>query len=540
MTSGSSGARRRHVPMSRFIVPVLACAAGLGAAPVLAEDWIDTCEGYQTYLTIGGEESGPAQALKRVCEAIGPVVITQPCLVYYSRTTDTVFPPDAELAAKLKSECETSMPGGTSLPISSDAEDEDGEGDLAPADALSDALPPGDMLECGSGLECRPEPDDPSPVDADEVAQVTSGDGASSDGAPPPDADWDGVPPSVGAPPPDDMLECGAGLECRPEPDDPTPESPAANPGAVDPALDLAFWQAIVDSDDASLFEAYLARFPSGTFAPIAAARLAALTQPAAPSVTPPPQPATAALSPQAQFDAAQDIMGAAYQQDVAYWNAAAARAIPLYQAAADGGWAPAFVELGNLAENGIGMAPSLERARDYFLAAGHADYLEGYYRALMVLDQANDGPNYVETFLTLYNIDPALALDSLDAVGRAGPRALQSFLRDQGHYHGAIDGAFGPGSRAALADFVNGVPVDAAAPPPTQKPSDALAADLQQALARVGCYTDVVDGRWGPASAAALAAFNLWNASTLPTDAPSEHALRVVRATPGLICGVD
>ncbi|MEQ9326530.1 MAG: SUMF1/EgtB/PvdO family nonheme iron enzyme, partial [Rhodospirillales bacterium] len=54
----------------------------------------------------------------------------------------------------------------------------------------------------------------------------------------------------------------------------PTASAPAPTVGAE---LDLAFWQSIQNSRDASLYEAYLAQFPEGTFAPLARAKLASL-----------------------------------------------------------------------------------------------------------------------------------------------------------------------------------------------------------------------------------------------------------------------
>lgn len=55
-----------------------------------------------------------------------------------------------------------------------------------------------------------------------------------------------------------------------------------ATPG--DPALELAFWQAIADSGDPADFEAYLAQWPGGTFAALAANRLNRLRQAATPT----------------------------------------------------------------------------------------------------------------------------------------------------------------------------------------------------------------------------------------------------------------
>ncbi len=522
-----------------------------------AEDRINPCEGYKVYVAMGSEDSGSATALKRVCDTIGPVTITQPCLVYYTRATDTVFPPDQELKAKLADECETSMPGGAGLAIAAgDPGDPGAPGGpcrdrpcigedlvLVPEPDLSNGVPPTDILECGAGLECRPEPDEPTPVD-------------------------DAASPSVQIEPPTDTMECGSGAECLPPSDDllspvdpdevdrvtaaDRPQSngtgaPAQATPPVDPALDLAFWQAIVDSNDPALFQAYLDRFPDGTFAPIAKARIAAPSgaapQVAAPVEPPPePEPVEAPVAqivlPQKLFDQAQAIMDAAYQLDVSKWNAEARRAIPLYEKAGEGGWAPAYVELGALAENGIGMPSSLDVSRDYFLKAGRLGDIEGYYRALMVLDQAGNRADYVEIFLTLYRIDPDMALQSLDAVGRVGPLALQSYLRQQGYYTGALDGDFGPGSRVALDAYVKGAPPVTDTPLPAS--GDVLAANLQKELQRVGCYIGEIDGRWGPGSTGAMQAFDLWNGSNLAADHPTEQALRLVSAARGMVCGMD
>ena len=64
-----------------------------------------------------------------------------------------------------------------------------------------------------------------------------------------------------------------------------TPGAAARAPAAVDKAplidesaLDLAFWESVKGTKDAAGFEAYLRRFPSGTFAALAKQRLAALS----------------------------------------------------------------------------------------------------------------------------------------------------------------------------------------------------------------------------------------------------------------------
>lgn len=67
------------------------------------------------------------------------------------------------------------------------------------------------------------------------------------------------------------------------EPSDEAPAAPASSPAeqhADDPAeFELAFWEAMKDSKDEAEFEAYLEQYPSGAFAALAEARLQALLQ---------------------------------------------------------------------------------------------------------------------------------------------------------------------------------------------------------------------------------------------------------------------
>ena len=80
--------------------------------------------------------------------------------------------------------------------------------------------------------------------------------------------------------------------------------APAASPSpppAFDPrALELSFWELVRNSDSEAVIKSYLERYPNGTFAPLARARLQELEQkrvaalppappPPRPSVTPPP-----------------------------------------------------------------------------------------------------------------------------------------------------------------------------------------------------------------------------------------------------------
>ena len=86
---------------------------------------------------------------------------------------------------------------------------------------------------------------------------------------------------------------------------------PVASDGVLSPVRaqqETVFWQSIQDSADAPDFEAYLELFPTGTFAPLARNRLAALRAPAAPR----PGPAAARPGAPAVAIAASDAPGPA------------------------------------------------------------------------------------------------------------------------------------------------------------------------------------------------------------------------------------
>ena len=71
----------------------------------------------------------------------------------------------------------------------------------------------------------------------------------------------------------------------------------AAAPNGVGSAFELTFWQSVTGSEDSASYEAYLARYPDGTFSGLARARIAALqramaVQPAAaPAIVAAPAP---------------------------------------------------------------------------------------------------------------------------------------------------------------------------------------------------------------------------------------------------------
>ncbi|MEI6642616.1 MAG: hypothetical protein WCL10_11305 [Novosphingobium sp.] len=78
----------------------------------------------------------------------------------------------------------------------------------------------------------------------------------------------------------------------------PAPASASAANG-VGSAFELTFWQSVTGSEDQASYEAYLARYPDGTFSGLARARIAALQRAAAvqPAAAPAPAPAPAPIA---------------------------------------------------------------------------------------------------------------------------------------------------------------------------------------------------------------------------------------------------
>lgn len=94
---------------------------------------------------------------------------------------------------------------------------------------------------------------------------------------------------------------------------------------------------------------------------------------------------------------------------------------------------------------------------------------------------------------------------------------------------------------KTAEAAKVASLTVEAPQPPlsgPAVTDNTALARALQKELVRVGCHPGEIDGNWGSKARHALAEFaRLAKAASLPTDEPSEQALKAVSNQMGRIC---
>ncbi len=498
------------------LLGAIVLSLSLGAQTGRAEGWADItildranrdvmnpCHAYRGYLENAGDDNAFTGSFKQLCETVGEHIITRECVDYFiQRRPGRAFAASEATVAKLAAECDATMPGVIAV-VDSTA----GGPDAAMV------VEPMDMMECGEGMaECR-EPDF---------------DTATEPVAPEDDPHTDDHNVDV-----------------------PEPEAPQAK--AENPAMELAFWNSIKDSANPVLFQAYLDKFTDGVFAPIAREMIKTLSAPQADTSVAPVAPAQAPkpaqssaptapaqLSPEQLFEQGQNILQQAFSKPVAVWNREIRPAVPLFEKASKAGHAPSWYVLGELYENGNGVAKSNDTALRHYLRAGDLGNHEGYARALLVQDQLGRNVAFVRTFLKLYGVNDTLAIDRLGDYSRKASIWLQRDLKTKGYYHGALDGDFGSNSQTALRAFVNGFPPP---PKPAAKPkvvaTATIAAQLQRQLKRVGCYQGAIDGQWGTGSKQALRNFNMWGPNTGTTD-PTAAALRIVKNAKAPVCGVD
>jgi hypothetical protein len=210
---------------------------------------------------------------------------------------------------------------------------------------------------------------------------------------------------------------------------EPAPAPEAKVPQQADNAVELAYWDSVKDSEDKSFFEAYLSRWPQGTFADIAKLKIASLERmakeekPAAPA-----QPDNAA--------------------ELAYWNSIK-----------DSG-GTAYLEA-YLAKYPQGQFADLARIRIDEIKAAKAKDEE------MPLETAKlEQPAAPETASDLAPIDPTeLAL------------ATQKELARIGCLSGRADGKWGSGSERALKDYAGRQGIELASLQPSADILDRLKA---------------------------------------------------------------
>lgn len=502
--------------------------AGQGGAQ---EGWLNPCEQHRIYEQDGAGDSLMAQSYGRVCEVVGDISISRDCMSYYSFLSS--FGADSAMTQGREAACDASMPG---------LRDRIAQGGTAPPQPVVEVTPLEDT-GVAQADEARPAEDRQGDLAA-ETAFWQSVEG--SDDAAAYEAYLAQYPDGVFAPIARlraAQLSADAGVMDAPlDAADPDQDGAAQ---ATD-ATELAFWDTVKDSDDAAMYEAYLAQYPDGAFATIAAIRLDRLSAPQQLSADD-----VAADAPQddpdkdlpaaAQFRKAEAILDRARDKPLAARRKAAREALPLLRNAAKGGSRKAMIAIGELRETGMGAPKDTKLALWRYKQAGEKGLHEGYVRALELLDKTGQHGEVVKLFMKFAKDRRKLALETLERLSDASIIAVQKRLRTAGYYLGALDGDFGPQSKKALNGFLTG----AAKPKKPKKPAvvikrpatTVLAAKLQRQLQRVGCYYGRVDGVWGSGSVRAVQRFNFYTRARLTASRPTNKALQRVQNARRRVC---
>jgi TPR repeat protein len=163
---------------------------------------------------------------------------------------------------------------------------------------------------------------------------------------------------------------------------------------------------------------------------------------------------ASEAGSPEAQFELAKLYEGGiGVPQDDA-------KALALYQAAADQDFADAINDMGFLHYQGaLGLPQDPQKALGYFERAADLRHPQALFNFSALIDDGLiPGKGADEAAGYLYDALRSGAKDVLDILADRpnmftveARRALQRRLSDNGFYKGAIDGSFGPGTQKAI-----------------------------------------------------------------------------------------
>ena len=158
--------------------------------------------------------------------------------------------------------------------------------------------------------------------------------------------------------------------------------------------------------------------------------------------------------SPEAQMELAK-----LYEQGIGV-DANEARALELYQAAADQGFADAINDLGFLHyQGGLGLRPNPERALELFERAADLRHPEAQFNFAALIDDGlipNKGPkdaaSYLYAALRSGSQDVLnLLLERPTMFAEETRRELQAQLQAFNFYDGSIDGDIGPGTKRGI-----------------------------------------------------------------------------------------
>ncbi|HQF29990.1 MAG TPA: DUF1131 family protein, partial [Hyphomicrobiales bacterium] len=248
----------------------------------------------------------------------------------------------------------------------------------------------------------------------------------------------------------------------------PAPVVVADNGAAAPGEAEVAFWKAVADSNDASLYEAYLQRFPNGFFAVIAEARLKALAAPAPATPAAPADATPTPATPAADTPAAAPMPAPRPVDAKALYDAGQAAelrgdqeaAAGYYQQAAEAGSADAYHQLGYFHDQGIVFARDPRLAEQAFVNAARLGKvfaywdLQSFYEVGREPEVAVDYDKAADLLLDLAVLDIDNVLYSLGQHPAETIAAAQRKLAAAGFYGSTVDGKVGPGTRQALTDY--------------------------------------------------------------------------------------
>lgn len=153
---------------------------------------------------------------------------------------------------------------------------------------------------------------------------------------------------------------------------------------------------------------------------------------------------------------AAPDDADLAYRVGVAFFDAGMATGARAYlQRATRMGSAPAAMRLGALLADGFGVPPDPATAARHFQTAADAGIADASWRLALLYSEGAGVPADPETaathYMTALQGKSEVARDGVGELSRAAVREVQVRLNRLGHYHAAIDGIAGEGTRAAV-----------------------------------------------------------------------------------------
>lgn len=180
--------------------------------------------------------------------------------------------------------------------------------------------------------------------------------------------------------------------------------------------------------------------------------------------------------------NAAPDDAGLTYRVGVAFFDAGMATGARAYlQRATRMGSAPAAMRLGVLLADGFGVPPDPATAARHFQTAAEAGIADASWRLALLYSEGAGVPADPETaathYMTALQGKSEAARDGVGELSRAAVREVQVRLNRLGHYHAAIDGIAGEGTRAAVRSAFGTVGEQANAGTPEEFPEISAAA---------------------------------------------------------------